>query len=93
MSDDSSLLAAGFSDGNLRVWSLTPQKLREMKSVDDLEIIDKEAGGSEILTSIDLVFSIEQSCLFSAVLRLLGVLETSYTESIEQSNHIHIFIL
>ncbi|KAK3780084.1 hypothetical protein RRG08_046146 [Elysia crispata] len=43
VSDDSSLLVAGFSDGNLRVWSLTPQKLRGMKGVDDLEIIDKEA--------------------------------------------------
>ncbi|CAL1534508.1 unnamed protein product [Lymnaea stagnalis] len=43
ISDDTSLLAAGFTDGNVRVWSLTPSKLREMKKPDDLDIIDKEA--------------------------------------------------
>ncbi|XP_076448428.1 transcription initiation factor TFIID subunit 5-like [Babylonia areolata] len=41
--DDSTMLAAGFQDSNVRVWSLTPNKLRAMKSAADLEIIDKEA--------------------------------------------------
>jgi WD40 repeat protein len=45
ISDDSSLLAAGFADSVIRVWSLTPGKLRSMKPPDDLNIIDKEAGG------------------------------------------------
>lgn len=44
ISEDSSLLAAGFADGNIRVWSLTSNKLREMKDPDDLDLIDKEAG-------------------------------------------------
>ncbi|XP_035827359.1 transcription initiation factor TFIID subunit 5 isoform X2 [Aplysia californica] len=43
ISDDSSLLAAGFADGPIKVWTLTPGKLRAMKSPDDLEMIDKEA--------------------------------------------------
>ncbi|XP_055870350.1 transcription initiation factor TFIID subunit 5-like isoform X2 [Biomphalaria glabrata] len=43
VSDDTSLLAAGFSDGNVRVWSLTPNRLREMKDPEDLDNIDKEA--------------------------------------------------
>lgn len=42
--DDSSMLAAGLQNSNIRVWSLTPNKLRGMKSTMELEIIDKEAG-------------------------------------------------
>lgn len=43
ISEDSSLLAAGFADGLVKVWSLTPNKLKEMKNPDDLDMIDKEA--------------------------------------------------
>lgn len=42
--EDSSLLAVGFSDSILKVWSLVPQKLRGMKPADLLADIDKEAG-------------------------------------------------
>lgn len=42
--DDSSMLAAGFENSQIVIWSLSPQKLRAMKSVDDLAEIDKEAG-------------------------------------------------
>ncbi|KAK7484651.1 hypothetical protein BaRGS_00024059 [Batillaria attramentaria] len=41
--NDSSMLAAGLQDSNIRVWSLTPRKLRSMKPQSDLEVIDKEA--------------------------------------------------
>lgn len=41
--DDSSMVAAGFEDGNIRVWTLTPNKLRCMKPSSELEYIDKEA--------------------------------------------------
>ena len=44
ISEDSSLLGAGFADSKVRVWSLTPQKLRSVKSAVDLTQIDKEAG-------------------------------------------------
>lgn len=43
ISEDSSLLAVGFSDSSLRVWALTPAKLKGMKSANDLELIDREA--------------------------------------------------
>lgn len=43
ISEDSTLLAAGFGDSLVRVWSLTPVKLKSMKSAQDLETIDKEA--------------------------------------------------
>ncbi|KAH3747761.1 hypothetical protein DPMN_182191, partial [Dreissena polymorpha] len=43
VSEDSSLLCTGLGDSNIRVWSLTPNKLRAMKPVDELELIDKEA--------------------------------------------------
>ncbi|CAL4074885.1 unnamed protein product, partial [Meganyctiphanes norvegica] len=43
ISDDSSLLANGTSDSQVRVHSITPAKLRAMKSVDNLEDIDKDA--------------------------------------------------
>ncbi|CAI9728746.1 transcription initiation factor TFIID subunit 5-like [Octopus vulgaris] len=42
-SDDSSLLCAGFGDGVIRVWALTPAKLRSVKTSTELNIIDKEA--------------------------------------------------
>ncbi|XP_061405194.1 LOW QUALITY PROTEIN: transcription initiation factor TFIID subunit 5 [Lethenteron reissneri] len=43
ISDDSSLVAAGFSDSTVRVWSLTPKKLRCIKPSSELVLIDKEA--------------------------------------------------
>lgn len=30
--DDSSLIAGGFADSTVRVWSVTPKKLRKVKS-------------------------------------------------------------
>lgn len=41
--EDSSLLSAGFSDSIIRVWSVTPNKLKGMRSAMELENIDKEA--------------------------------------------------
>jgi len=43
VSDDSSLLAAGFSDSIIKVWSLLPHKLRKLKSAEALKDINKEA--------------------------------------------------
>jgi transcription initiation factor TFIID subunit 5 len=42
ISEDSSLLSVGFSDSVIRVWPLTPSKLKVMKPSPELEIIDKE---------------------------------------------------
>lgn len=44
VSEDSSLLAVGFADAMVRVWSLLPLKLREMKGSDLLKDIDRDAG-------------------------------------------------
>ncbi|XP_067115315.1 transcription initiation factor TFIID subunit 5 [Osmerus mordax] len=41
--DDSSLIAGGFADSTVRVWSVTPKKLRRVKSAADLSLIDKES--------------------------------------------------
>lgn len=41
--DDSSMLAVGFADSNIKIWSLTPSKLREMKAAESLKEIDKDA--------------------------------------------------
>ncbi|XP_062866560.1 transcription initiation factor TFIID subunit 5 isoform X2 [Trichomycterus rosablanca] len=41
--DDSSLIAGGFADSTVRVWSVTPKKLRKVKSAADLSLIDKES--------------------------------------------------
>ncbi|XP_053209289.1 transcription initiation factor TFIID subunit 5-like [Panonychus citri] len=43
ISEDSSLLSVGLSDSTIKVWSLTPNKLRTMKSAQDLDFIDREA--------------------------------------------------
>ena len=37
-------MSAGFSDSTIRVFTLTPNKLRAMKSGEELEIIDKDSG-------------------------------------------------
>lgn len=42
LSEDSTLLAAGFSDSLIRVWPLSPHKLKVMKPTSELELIDKE---------------------------------------------------
>ncbi|XP_075946695.1 transcription initiation factor TFIID subunit 5 [Anarhichas minor] len=41
--DDSSLIAGGYADSTVRVWSVTPKKLRRVKSAADLNLIDKES--------------------------------------------------
>ena len=46
--EDSSLLGVGFADSIIKVWSLTPQKLRAMKSAEALQDIDREAGNKKI---------------------------------------------
>ncbi|XP_067019301.1 transcription initiation factor TFIID subunit 5-like [Acropora muricata] len=43
ISEDSSLLSGGFEDSCVRVWSLTPKKLRMLKPPSELAQIDKEA--------------------------------------------------
>ncbi|XP_038146657.1 transcription initiation factor TFIID subunit 5 isoform X1 [Cyprinodon tularosa] len=43
MTDDSSLIAGGFADSTVRVWSVTPKKLRKVKTAADLNLIDKES--------------------------------------------------
>lgn len=46
--EDSSLLGVGFTDSVIKVWSLTPQKLKTMKSAEALQDIDREAGITRI---------------------------------------------
>lgn len=43
ISEDSSTIASGYEDSCIRLWSLTPTKLRTLKSVQELSKIDKEA--------------------------------------------------
>ena len=42
--EDSSIISAGFGDSKIKIWTLTPNRLRTMKPLDELNIIDKEAG-------------------------------------------------
>ena len=41
ISDDSSLVATGFSDSLIKVWTLLPHKLRKLKSADALKDINR----------------------------------------------------
>ncbi|XP_044293889.1 transcription initiation factor TFIID subunit 5 isoform X2 [Varanus komodoensis] len=43
ITDDSSMIVGGFADSTVRVWSVTPKKLRSVKSAADLSLIDKES--------------------------------------------------
>lgn len=40
--EDASMMASGFSDSLLRVWSLNTSKLRSIKQPEDLNVLDKE---------------------------------------------------
>lgn len=44
ISEDASMLAVGFADSRIKVWSLVPQKLKAMKSAEQLQDINLEAG-------------------------------------------------
>uniref|UniRef100_A0A8C3B7I5 Transcription initiation factor TFIID subunit 5 n=1 Tax=Cairina moschata TaxID=8855 RepID=A0A8C3B7I5_CAIMO len=43
ITDDSSMIVGGFADSTVRVWSVTPKKLRSVKAAADLSLIDKES--------------------------------------------------
>ena len=53
IAENSSLLAVGFSDSIIKVWTLVPQKLRSMKSSEKLQDIDREAGMVKLLFFIN----------------------------------------
>jgi len=42
IAEDSSLIAIGFSDATIKVWTMTPAKLREIKSTEQLKDIDRD---------------------------------------------------
>lgn len=50
VAEDSSLLAVGFSDSSIKVWSLVPQKLRIMKDAEQLADVEREAGTYHLLS-------------------------------------------
>ena len=43
IADDSSLLAAGFSDSVIKIWTLLPHKLKKLKSAEVLKDINRES--------------------------------------------------
>lgn len=43
ITEDSSMLAVGFSDSLVKVWTLVPQKLRALKTASQLQDINIEA--------------------------------------------------
>ena len=43
ISEDSNYIAAGFSNSTIKVWPLTPNKLRILRPSQQLEVIDKES--------------------------------------------------
>ena len=68
VSDDSSLMSVGFNESQLRVFSLTPEKLRSMKPADDLNVIDKEAGASGMSPSVDTLSMHKERIIWSCVM-------------------------
>lgn len=60
IAEDSSVLAVGFSDSVIKVWSLVSQKLRTMKSAEILQEIDIEASQSNCSS---IVLSENKGCL------------------------------
>ncbi len=52
--EDSTLISAGFGDSTIKMWALSPNRLRSMKPLDDLNLIDKEAGRFQFKETVDL---------------------------------------
>lgn len=61
--DDSSLIAAGFQDSHIRVWSLTQRSLRSVKTVNKLSQLDKETDDI-FERMMDDTTGVESRCLF-----------------------------
>lgn len=57
MTDDSSLIAGGFADSTVRVWSVTPKKLRKVKSAAGASL-DGDSNTSAVIVrlSVTLMF-------------------------------------
>lgn len=45
LSQDSALLAGGFADSTIKLWSLTPKKLHPLKSTSQMQHITLSSGG------------------------------------------------
>lgn len=43
ITEDSSMLAVGFSESYVKIWTLVPQKLKALKSADQLQEINIDA--------------------------------------------------
>lgn len=43
IAEDSSMLAVGFSDSIVKVWTMLPQKLKTMKTAEQLQEVNVEA--------------------------------------------------
>lgn len=54
ISDDSTLLAIGFADSFIRIWPLTPGKLRGLKPATELENLDKESDDVMLRIMMDM---------------------------------------
>lgn len=54
ITEDSSMLAVGFNDSIVKVWTLVPQKLKAMKSAEQLEEVNIEADDVMVKILIDL---------------------------------------
>lgn len=85
ISDDSSLLAAGFADSNIRIWTLTPKKLRSIKPADVLQELEKEA--EDVMERImDERFVNSHGITFLIIQRLREPLSTCPCNDIYQPN-------
>jgi hypothetical protein len=54
ITEDSSMLAVGFSDSIVKVWTLVPQKLKSMKTAEQLQDVNVDA--EDVLVRIKFLF-------------------------------------
>lgn len=67
--EDSSLLGVGFTDSIIKVWSLTPQKLRAMKSAEALQDVDREAGRfPDNISDLTFYFLLKCELIFALII-------------------------
>jgi hypothetical protein len=63
ISEDSSLMAAGFSDSQIRVWSLTGTFLYELKSNEELDDLE-DSGWKLLLNAMKIFFFIYYNVIY-----------------------------
>lgn len=62
------MLAVGFSDSIVKVWTLVPQKLKAMKSAEQLQDVNVDAEDVLVGVSLEILPNFNVGCVYFKIL-------------------------